>query len=102
MGKQTIVEYDAKMVYQESRMPNACFGHGDRTAYILSTDGIEKLNKKFKVNLWSEYDATLNVFTDGTVNLMKMHYNSYDEEFQEEELYVLTDAEFAELKLQEA
>lgn len=86
-------------VYLESRMPRACFGHGDRECYVLSSESIEMLNDKYNINLWSEYDVTINFFKDGTVNLMKMHYNNYEEEFQEEEIYVFSETEKNNIKI---
>ena len=85
--------------HYDKRMPNACFGNGDRTAYILTTDSIEALNKKFDINLWGEYDATLNIFANGKVNLMKMKYSYKDEEFIEQEIKVLTQEEFDQIQL---
>ena len=95
------VKYIDKQTYIEKRMPRACFGHGDRTAYVLSTDSKSLLNKKFHINLWSEYDSTLNVYADGYVNLMKMGYNYRDEEFQEVEILKLTPDMMQKINLEE-
>lgn len=96
-----IVFYDNVQQYREDRMPRACFGHGDRTCYALTDRSIERLNKHFNVNLWSEEGATYNEFADGSVILMKMRYNYNAEEFQEEEVKVLTKDEIAEIGLRE-
>lgn len=96
-----IIYYNNIQQYSENRMPNACFGHGDRTCYTLTDRSVEKLNKYFGINLWSDYDATYNEFDDGTVILMKMYYNWRDEEFQEEEIKILTKNEVDEIDLRE-
>ena len=95
------VEYIDKQTYIEDRMPRACFGHGDRTAYVLSTDSKALLNKKFHINLWGEYDATLNIYADGYANLMKMGYSYRDEEFQEVEILKLTPDMMKKINLEE-
>ena len=91
--------YENQQTYLEKRMPLACFKHGDRKAYILTTDSISKLNKKFKINLWSEYDVTLNIFADGYANLMKMKYSYADEEFVETEVLELTPEMLKDIQL---
>lgn len=96
-----IIFYNDVQQYSENRMPRACFGHGDRTAYTLTDRSIERLNNYFNINLWSEEGATYNEFADGSVILMKMYYNYRDEEFQEEEVKVLTKDEIAEIGLSE-
>ena len=98
-----IITYDNYFDYLKSRMPNACkvkgISHGDRTAYILSSDSKDLLSDLYKVNLYNEYDTTLNVYEDGYVNLMKMRYDYYDEEWKEDEVKVLSQKEFDNIEL---
>lgn len=93
--------YEQFFEYKEERIPNACFGKGDRKSYTLTTKSEDKVSEKFGINAYSEYGTTLNIFANGYANIMKMKYNHYDEEFVEYEIYSLSQEELKNIKLVE-
>ena len=95
------VTYKDVEYYRARIWPNACFGNGDRTAYVLTNKSVAELVTKFNANLYGG-QATLNVFANGKVTLTKTYYDERKEEWKEEEVRTLTEAEYEGIELVEA
>lgn len=95
------IAYQEYFEYEGDKCPNICFGYGNREAYTLTYEGIVALSKLLNMDicdLCSE-STTLNIFSNGRINIMLMDYNSKEEEYQEKEILTLTKEEFENLNL---